>query len=106
MMLVCGPSTLVRPHRHIPTSHRLPHLCAADVHFRYNETAPLLIRKCDFGVDMSSRVAIVGPNGVGKSTFLKLLTLQVEPTKGEVKKNHRLRIGTDTLPYLHFIETA
>ena len=67
---------------------------SADVDFRYNETAPMLIKKCDFGVDMSSRVAIVGPNGVGKSTFLKLLTKQVEPTRGEVKKNHRLRIGT------------
>lgn len=39
---------------------------------------------------MSSRVAIVGPNGVGKSTFLKLLTSDIEPQQGEVKKNHRL----------------
>lgn len=39
---------------------------------------------------MSSRVAIVGPNGVGKSTFLKLLTGDLEPQQGEVKKNHRL----------------
>lgn len=39
---------------------------------------------------MSSRVAIVGPNGVGKSTFLKLLTGDLEPTKGEVRKNYRL----------------
>lgn len=39
---------------------------------------------------MSSRVAIVGPNGVGKSTFLKLLTGDLEPKIGEVRKNHRL----------------
>ncbi|KAF0288195.1 ATP-binding cassette sub-family F member 1 [Amphibalanus amphitrite] len=71
-----------------------PILGMYNVDFRYNETAPLLIKKCDFGVDMSSRIAIVGPNGVGKSTFLKLLTKQIEPTRGEVKKNHRLRIGT------------
>lgn len=70
-----------------------PILGMYNVDFRYNETAPTLIKKCDFGVDMSSRVAIVGPNGVGKSTFLKLLTKQIEPSKGEVKKNHRLRIG-------------
>lgn len=44
----------------------------------------------DFGIDMASRVAIVGPNGVGKSTFLKLLTGDLEPQQGEVKKNHRL----------------
>merc|ERR1712002_1214642 len=54
---------------------------------------PALFTNLDFGIDMSSRVAIVGPNGVGKSTILKLLTLVLEPTEGEVRKNHRLRIG-------------
>lgn len=39
---------------------------------------------------MSSRIAIVGPNGVGKSTFLKLLLGELEPKVGEVRKNHRL----------------
>lgn len=48
---------------------------------------------------MSSRVAIVGPNGVGKSTFLKLLTGDLQPQQGEVKKNHRL------VHYKHFIST-
>lgn len=53
----------------------------------------LLFKDLDFGIDMSSRVAIVGPNGVGKSTFLKMLTGEIEPTIGERRKNHRLRIG-------------
>lgn len=44
----------------------------------------------DFGIDLSSRVAILGPNGVGKSTFLKLLMGDIMPQKGEVTKNHRL----------------
>lgn len=44
----------------------------------------------DFGIDLSSRVAIVGPNGVGKSTFLKLLMGDITPQKGEITKNHRL----------------
>jgi ATPase subunit of ABC transporter with duplicated ATPase domains len=38
---------------------------------------------------MNSRVAIVGPNGVGKSTFLKLLMGDIAPTKGEVRRNLR-----------------
>lgn len=58
--------------------------------FAYTADGPKLIKKCDFGVDMQSRIAIVGPNGVGKSTFLKLLTQQMDPVKGEVKKNHRM----------------
>ncbi|RUS87540.1 hypothetical protein EGW08_004716 [Elysia chlorotica] len=53
----------------------------------------LLFKDLDFGIDMSSRVAIVGPNGVGKSTFLKMLTGEIEPVIGERRKNHRLRIG-------------
>ena len=42
---------------------------------------------------MESRVAIVGPNGVGKSTFLKLLMGDIEPSRGEMRRNLRLKIG-------------
>ncbi|KAH9645883.1 hypothetical protein HF086_010082 [Spodoptera exigua] len=47
----------------------------------------------DFGIDLNSRIAIVGPNGVGKSTFLKLLVGELTPVQGELIRNHRLRIG-------------
>ncbi|XP_039289185.1 ATP-binding cassette sub-family F member 1 [Nilaparvata lugens] len=69
-----------------------PILGLYSVHFGY-PGQPKLFTNVDFGIDMNSRVAIVGPNGVGKSTFLKLLTLDLQPTKGEAAKNHRLRIG-------------
>jgi ATPase subunit of ABC transporter with duplicated ATPase domains len=36
---------------------------------------------------------ILGPNGVGKSTFLKLLMGDLEATSGEARKNLRLKIG-------------
>ncbi|XP_025114348.1 ATP-binding cassette sub-family F member 1-like [Pomacea canaliculata] len=52
-----------------------------------------IFRNLDFGIDMNSRVAIVGPNGVGKSTLLKLLTGDLQPTEGERRINHRLRVG-------------
>ena len=61
---------------------------AHNVTFGY-PNQPQLFRKLEFGIDLSSRVAIVGPNGVGKSTFLKLLMQVIEPTSGEVRKNHR-----------------
>ncbi|XP_071802086.1 ATP-binding cassette sub-family F member 1-like [Asterias amurensis] len=53
----------------------------------------LLFEKLDFGIDMESRIAIVGPNGVGKSTLLNLLKGNIVPEIGEMRKNHRLRIG-------------
>lgn len=38
-------------------------------------------------------IAIVGNNGVGKSTLLKLIIGDISPSSGEVKRNHRLRLG-------------
>lgn len=75
-----------------PTPLNPPILGAMNVNFWYKKSE-ILFKNLDFGIDMSSRIAIVGPNGVGKSTFLKLLTQELEPINGEVRKNHRLRIG-------------
>merc|ERR1719495_639349 len=49
-----------------------PILGLYNVSFGY-EGHKKLFKNVDFGLDMESRIAIVGPNGVGKSTFLKLL---------------------------------
>ncbi|XP_015108701.1 ATP-binding cassette sub-family F member 1 [Diachasma alloeum] len=69
-----------------------PILGIHNVTFAYEGQKPLFI-DVDFGIDLSSRVAIVGPNGVGKSTFLKLLLGELTPLKGDLIRNHRLRIG-------------
>lgn len=76
-----------------PTPLNPPILGLHDVDFAYNPNGPLLFKKLNFGVDMSSRIAIVGPNGVGKSTFLKLLSGELEPLSGELRANHRARIS-------------
>ena len=70
-----------------------PVLECRDVHFRYKETLPWLFRGMNFGLDMSSRVCIVGPNGSGKSTIIKLITEEVMPPEGEIRRNPRLRVG-------------
>lgn len=74
-----------------PTLHP-PILGLYNVHFAYSNQPPLF-ENVEFGVDMDSRISIVGPNGVGKSTLLKLLCGTLEPTKGEMRKNHRARIA-------------
>ncbi|XP_048739644.2 ATP-binding cassette sub-family F member 1-like [Ostrea edulis] len=83
---------VVKFHFPNPTPLNPPILGLNNVTFAYGNNSPLFV-KLDFGIDMTSRVAIVGPNGVGKSTFLKLLVADLEPQKGEAIKNHRLRIG-------------
>ncbi|XP_074470414.1 ATP-binding cassette sub-family F member 1 [Sebastes fasciatus] len=69
----------------------------------------ILFRNVDFGIDMDSRICIVGPNGVGKSTLLLLLTGKLTPTKGEMRRNHRLKVGFFNQQYadqLNMEETA
>ena len=61
----------------------------SDVDFGY-PGQPILFKNLNFGIDMESRIAVVGPNGIGKSTFLNLLVGKVEPLRGEMKRNHRL----------------
>ncbi|XP_061386017.1 ATP-binding cassette sub-family F member 1 [Musca vetustissima] len=75
-----------------PSQLQPPILGLHNVTFAFEGQKPLFINT-DFGIDLTSRVAIVGPNGVGKSTFLKLLLGELEPQKGEQRKNHRLRVG-------------
>lgn len=53
----------------------------------------IVMKDVDLDVGMDSRIALVGANGCGKTTLLKLLTEQNRPTKGEVTRNGRLRIG-------------
>ncbi|XP_041664977.1 ATP-binding cassette sub-family F member 1 isoform X2 [Cheilinus undulatus] len=69
-----------------------PILGLHSVDFYYDPQKPLF-KNVDFGIDMDSRICIVGPNGVGKSTLLLLLTGKLNPTKGEMRKNHRLKVG-------------
>eukprot|EP00252_Welwitschia_mirabilis_P018236 TRINITY_DN4052_c1_g1_i1.p1 TRINITY_DN4052_c1_g1~~TRINITY_DN4052_c1_g1_i1.p1 ORF type:complete len:597 (-),score=136.73 TRINITY_DN4052_c1_g1_i1:315-2105(-) len=53
----------------------------------------LIYKNIDFGVDLDSRVALVGPNGAGKSTLLKLMTGELTPLDGMVKRHNHLRIA-------------
>ncbi|KAJ0083654.1 hypothetical protein Patl1_30604 [Pistacia atlantica] len=53
----------------------------------------LIYKNLDFGVDLDSRVALVGPNGAGKSTLLKLMTGELVPLDGMVRRHNHLRIA-------------
>lgn len=75
-----------------PNDLSQPILGLKNVSFKYDGQLPLF-KNLDFGIDMSSRVCIVGPNGVGKSTLLKLLLGDILPTDGEVIRNRFLKIG-------------
>ncbi|QSS63166.1 elongation factor 3 [Histoplasma capsulatum] len=56
-----------------------------------NSKPSLIDASCS--LTLSSRTAIIGGNGAGKSTFIKLLTGELIPQSGKVEKHPNLRIG-------------
>lgn len=58
----------------------------------YEEGKPIL-RKLDLRVDMDDRIALLGANGNGKSTFAKLLSDKLKPMEGKLRKSRVLEIG-------------
>ncbi|KAL2113305.1 hypothetical protein VUR80DRAFT_4630 [Thermomyces stellatus] len=52
-----------------------------------------LYKNLDLGFDMDSRTALVGPNGVGKSTLLRLMTGKLSPRQGAVTRHTHLKLG-------------
>lgn len=63
--------------------------------FGYDKTH-IILKNLNFHMDMESRIAIVGANGVGKSTFLRLLDAQLSLSEGQHYKNSRLRVSIFT----------
>jgi ATPase subunit of ABC transporter with duplicated ATPase domains len=57
---------------------------------RYDEE---LFADFNIMIEVGERVAIIGPNGIGKSTLLKCLTGDVEPSTGTVKWSENAELG-------------
>ena len=52
-----------------------------------------LLRETDFSIDTGERVCLVGRNGAGKTSMLKLVTGELEPDRGEVVRQAELCIS-------------
>jgi ATP-binding cassette, subfamily B, bacterial len=55
-----------------------------DVSFIYPGTDRLVLNRLNFHLDPGERVALIGENGQGKTTIVKLITRLYDPTQGEI----------------------
>lgn len=63
-----------------------------NVSFAYPEQK-ILFKNADFGITSKSRIVLLGENGNGKTTLVKLLTGELVPTAGEIRRNPQVRIA-------------
>ncbi|MBV9610250.1 MAG: ABC transporter ATP-binding protein [Acidobacteria bacterium] len=78
-----------------PTIHSKPNALPAprpirhgfefrNVSFRYPGATRMVLRDLNFRISPGERVALVGENGEGKTTIVKLLTRLYDPTEGQI----------------------
>ena len=66
-------------------------LGAQSLHVEY--PAKVVLDSVSLGVDDGDRIGIVGRNGDGKSTLMRVLTGRIEPDAGRVTRRGGLRVG-------------
>lgn len=64
---------------------------ARDLEKRYGDH--VVFSHLNLQIHRGEKVALVGKNGEGKSTFSKMVMNEIEPTQGELKVGHNVNIG-------------
>ncbi len=60
---------------------------------RFSSAGSAILENCTFAVHWQDRLAIIGENGTGKSTLLKLILGQLTPSLGRVHVGSNVKIG-------------
>src|SRR5215212_10614540 len=66
-------------------------LAANGVTVRYNDR--VVLNGLTFSIDERDRIGMVGRNGSGKSTFLRILAGLTQPDSGEITRRRELMVG-------------
>ncbi|WP_417797441.1 ABC-F family ATP-binding cassette domain-containing protein [Terasakiella pusilla] len=69
-----------------------PLVAMEDTSVGYEEGKPIL-KNLSLRIDMDDRIALLGANGNGKSTLIKLLSSRLAPLEGQVRKSSKLKVG-------------
>ena len=90
-------------------TYRKPVMTMKNISFRYEGTENWVLTDASVTVTLGSRVVLLGANGAGKTTFLKLLIGDLELDaeaghKGEGWRHHNLRVSYIAQHSLHHLE--
>jgi ATP-binding cassette, subfamily F, member 3 len=75
-----------------PEELRSPLITLDAVDAGYERDKPIL-KNLNLRIDMDDRIALLGANGNGKSTLVKLLSGRLSPQQGELVKSGKLKVG-------------
>jgi len=75
-----------------------------DVFFKYPSHEKNTVEGITLTSCMASRVAVVGANGAGKSTAIKLLTGELKPEKGTIWRHQNMRLAYVAQHAFHHLE--
>jgi len=65
-----------------------------NVGFGYPGAQPeRLFRNCEFGITSKSRIVLLGENGNGKTTLVKLIMGELQPSDGDVHRSPHARFA-------------
>lgn len=82
---------LDRKVQHIDSPHEINHkkvdIVFENVSFRYPGTDRWILKKINFSVCHGEKISLVGKNGAGKTTIIKLLLRLYDPTEGRILMN-------------------
>lgn len=70
--------------KYVVTISPTPRTEFREVTFRYPGTERMVLNNVSFIIQPGEAIALVGENGAGKSTFVKLLAGLYEPTEGQI----------------------
>lgn len=68
------------------SNDRQPYWIAENLSYERDSTQPLF-QGIHLSISANDRIALVGSNGVGKSTLLKILSAQIQPTQSSISCN-------------------
>lgn len=75
-------------------------ICFDKVYFRYPGAEKYALKDVSFVINQGDQVAIVGQNGCGKTTIIKLICKFYSPTSGKIYVNGKDILSYDTESYL------